>query len=165
MPNNTPHTTAGTSRKSSQKGDVVVEAALIFLPLLAMIFAVLDFSFAIFVQNTLYHAAREGVRYAVTQQTGGAGQDASIKTVVRQNAMGFLSAPGSDAYISLNYFDRYGAAVSGVGSNAAGNILILRITGYPWTFFAPVWRPPSLAFTAYSADAMEAPPFGILPVR
>ena len=143
----------------------MVEAGLIFLPFLAIIFALLDFSFAIFVENTLFHAAREGVRYAVTQQTGGTGQDAAIKAVVQQNSMGFLTDAALAAYVTLNYYDRSGNAVTGVGSNQAGNILVLKITGFPWTFFAPIWRPASLSFSAYSSDAMEAPPFNILPAR
>ena len=154
-----------TRRQASQKGAAMVEAGMIFLPLLAMIFALLDFSFAIFVENTLYHAAREGVRFAVTQQTGGSGQDAAIFAVVQQNSMGFLNAAAISSYATLNYYDRSGVPATGVGSNKAGNILVLKITGYPWTFFAPIWRPPSLSFSAFSSDAMESPPFGILPAR
>lgn len=152
-------------RQASQKGAAMVEAGLIFLPLLALIFALLDFSFAIFVENTLYHAAREGVRYGVTQQTGGSGQDAAIEAVVQQNSMGFLNAAAIASYVTLNYYDRSGNPVSGVGSNQAGNILVLKITGYPWTFFAPIWRPAALTFSAYSSDAMESPPLNILPAR
>ena len=157
--------TCATPHKASQKGAAVVEAGLIFLPFIALIFAILDFSFAIFVENTLYHAAREGVRFAVTQQTSGSGQDAAIKDVVKQNSMGFLDASAIAAYVTLNYYDRSGNPVSGVGSNQGGNILVLKITGYPWTFFAPIWRPPSLAFSAFSSDAMESPPLNILPAR
>lgn len=144
----------------------MVEAGLIFLPLLALIFAVLDFSFAIFVKSTLYHAAREGVRFGVTQQTGALGQDAAIRAVVKQNSMGFIADDTASAtYVSIEYTDRDGNPVTGARSNQAGNILVLKITGYPWTFFAPIWRPSSLSFTASSADAMEAPPLGILPAR
>ncbi len=151
--------------RTSEKGAAVVEMGLIILPLLAMIFALLDFSFAIFVKNTLYHAAREGVRYAVTQQTGGSGQDAAIKAVVQQNSMGFLTTAAMASNVTLNYYDRSGSPVSGVGSNQSGNILVVQITGYPWTFFAPLWRPSTLSFSASSSDAMEAPPNGILPGR
>ena len=37
----------------------------------------------IFIQNVLHNAVREGVRFAITQQTGGSGQDAAIKSVVQ----------------------------------------------------------------------------------
>jgi hypothetical protein len=139
---------------------------MILLPLFALIFGLLDFTLAIFVKNSLYHAVREGVRFAVTQQTGPGGQDAAIRAVVRQNSMGFIpSGPEGDAYVRLDYTDRLGNPVYGVGSNQGGNILTLTITGYPWTFFLPLWRARALSFTASSADAMEAPPANILPGR
>jgi Flp pilus assembly protein TadG len=153
-------------RRNSEKGDTFIELAMILLPLIALIFGLLDYSLAIFVKNTLYHAAREGVRYAVTQQTGGGGQDAAIRDVVRQNAMGFIpTGTTGDSYIHLDYSDRLGNPVNGVGSNQAGNILTVTITAYPWTFFLPLWRAPMLSFNASSADAMEAPPNNVLPGR
>jgi Flp pilus assembly protein TadG len=155
-----------TRRRASQKGNTYIEMGMILLPLFALIFGLLDYSLAIFVKNSLYHAVREGVRFGVTQQTGTGGQDAAIRAVVRQNAMGFIPTGAvGDAYIHLDYTDRLGNPVYGVGSNQAGNILTLTITAYPWTFFLPLYRAPALSFTASSADAMEAPPGNILPGR
>ena len=64
------------------------------LPLLAILFAVLDLSIAIFVKNTVQFAVCQGVRYAVTSRTlPGMGQDASIKAVVQGYTLGFLDSP------------------------------------------------------------------------
>src|ERR1035438_8824911 len=79
-------------RLKSQRGSALLEGALIILPLLAIGFALLDYPLAIFIQNTLRNAVREGVRYAITQQTGAGGQDAAISSVVQANSMGFLNS-------------------------------------------------------------------------
>ena len=48
-------------------------------------------SLALFLRATMQNAVREGVRYAVTYQTsGGLCQDDSIKTIVKNSAVGFL---------------------------------------------------------------------------
>ena len=75
----------------SRRGSVLVESSFALLPLLALIFGVIDIAFAIFVKNTMQYAVRQGVRYAVTSQTmAGMGQDNSIKTVVKTYSMGLL---------------------------------------------------------------------------
>jgi len=65
------------SRSKTQRGSALLEGALIILPLLALGFALLDYPLAIFIQNTMRNAVREGVRFAITQQTGSGGQDAT----------------------------------------------------------------------------------------
>ena len=56
----------------------MLEASFVFLPLMALFFAMIDIPFGIFIQNTLREAVREGVRFAITQQTGASGQDLSL---------------------------------------------------------------------------------------
>ncbi len=142
----------------------MIEASLVILPLLAMGFALIDYCIALFVQNDLRNAVREGVRFAITQQTGAGGQDAAIKSTVQTNAMGFLA---DTSYVSISYLNGVTLQpVTGAGSNAAGNICIISINNYPWSWIAPIWRAPdNIAFNATSSDVMEAPPNGILPTR
>ncbi len=149
----------------------MLEGALVLLPLLAIGFALFDYPFAIFIQNTLRNAVREGVRFAITQQTGAGGQDAAIKSVVQHNSIGFLgdsvlngTPPG--ATITIDYISPTTlSAVSGNGSNAPGNICVVTATiQHAW--MAPVWRGTGLlTFTASSSDVMEAPPAGGVPSR
>lgn len=141
----------------------MLEAALVILPLFALAFAMVDIPLGIFVQNVLRNAVREGARFAITQQTGTGGQDAAIKAVVQNNAMGFLS---NATYISISYLNGQTlAAATGVGSNAQGNICTITVANYPWVSVAPIWRSGSLTFNAASSDVMEAPPNGVLPGR
>jgi Flp pilus assembly protein TadG len=153
-------------RSQRRRGSAALEGAFVFLPLIAILFALMDFSVAIFVKNVMFHAVREGVRFAVTQQTGATGQDNAIKAIVQTNAMGFLNGSAGLAYISVTYYDAKTGLVSvGANSNTGGNICVVSITAFPWAYFAPVWRSAALSFTATSSDAMEAPPNGVLPSR
>lgn len=158
------------ARSKTQRGSALLEGALIILPLLALGFALLDYPLAIFIQNTLRNAVREGVRYAITQQTGAGGQDASIKSVVQQNAMGFLNdadISAGNAAITITYYDKSTLSALGnvAGSNATGNICVVNAS-VTRAWMAPLWRSTGLlTFTASSSDVMEAPPGGNLPTR
>ena len=152
-----------TVRRSREKGSAILEAAFVFLPLLALFFALMDYSVAMFVQNTLRNAVREGVRFAISQQTGAGGQDLAVKNIVKNNSMGFLV---DNTRTSITYYDPTLTVVNGTGSNAAGNICLVSVTGFPWSWFAPLGRSATaLSFTANSSDVMEAPPNGVLPSR
>jgi len=117
------------------------------------------------------NAVREGVRYAITQQTGAGGQDAAIKSVVQANAMGFLNTAditAGNAAITIEYHDKGTLAVvpsTTVGSNGQGNICVVTAS-VTRAWMAPLWRSTGLlTFTAASSDVMEAPPGGVLPTR
>jgi Flp pilus assembly protein TadG len=160
-----------TARRRRQRGSAIVEGALVILPLMAIGFALLDYPLAIFIQNTLRNAVREGIRFAITQQTGASGQDAAIKSVVKLNSMGFLNdsllnAQPPGATITVQYYSNSTqTAVAGSGSNAAGNICVITAT-IQEAWMAPLWRSAGLlTFSASSADMMEAPPNGVLPGR
>jgi len=163
-------TSARTVRRSkSQRGSALLEGSLIILPLLALGFAMLDYPLAIFIQNTMRNAVREGVRYAITQQTGGGGQDAAIKSVVQANAMGFLNTAditAGNAAITIEYHDKGTLGlVTGKGSNGQGNICVVTAS-VTRAWMAPLWRSTGLlTFSASSSDVMEAPPGGVLPIR
>ncbi len=158
-------------RRKQQSGNALVEGALILLPLLAIGFALLDFPLAIFIQNTLQGAVREGCRFAITQQTGTGGQDAAIKAVVETYSMGFLTNADITSGVSsfsITYYNptsSLSAAVTGVGSNAQGNICVVSAT-IRRKFMAPIWQASGLIpFSATSSDMMEAPPNGVLSSR
>jgi Flp pilus assembly protein TadG len=155
-------------RARRQAGSAIVEGALVILPLMAILFALLDYPLAIFIQNTLRAAVREGVRFAITQQTGGGGQDAAIKNVVISNSLGFLNdadIAANRSTFAINYYDKNLAAATGSGSNAGGNIIVVSAS-IQRGWMAPIWRGGGLlTFSAASSDVMEAPPNGVLPSR
>ena len=164
-------------RRKTQRGHVAVESAVILVPFLAMFFALLDFSMAIFLKNTMQFAVRQGVRYAVTSQISpGLGHDQSIKNVVASNAFGFLNyvAPtgagrpcSGDACIAIRYYNPVTLAeVTGPGSNAGGNVVQIQASNLSWAWMVPLLRSAApLAFSVSSADVMEASPVSGIPPR
>lgn len=147
------------SAPQCRRGSAALEGALVFLPLFAIVFAIVDFGFAMFLRSTFQHAVREGCRYAVTSTTmAGMGHDASIGQVVKTHALGFLSTAkvgsGADCKICIRYFDADTGAE--VASNAPGNIVEVSVDGYGWSWMAPIWRSQTgVIITARAADRME----------
>src|SRR6266850_2464050 len=133
-------------RSRRQGGSAMLEGSLVILPLMAICFALLDFPLAVFIQNTLRNAVREGVRFAITQQTGAGGQDAAIKAIVQSSSMGFLNdsdlnaTPTPKATLTITYYDKATlAATTGVGSNAQGNICVITAS-VTRGWMVPLWR-------------------------
>lgn len=150
-------------RRRRQRGNAMVETALIILPLFALMFAIIDFSLAIFVKSTLQHAVREGVRYAVTFQTQpGFCHDDSIKNVVVHNSLNFLRSEANREKIQIRYF--LPATLSPSGNNDPGNIVEVSVEGYSWGWIAPLWRTNTpLSMLVRSSDRMEGLPGGASP--
>jgi hypothetical protein len=151
---------------------MLVEGAFATLPLLAFFFGILDVAFAIFIKNTLLFAVRQGVRYAITSQVmPGMGQDASIKTMVRDGSAGLVDAlsPNHNGanQITIKYYNPTTLAeVTGAGSNAGGNIVLVSVSGLSWAWMFPLMRSSStLHFGVASADIMEASPLAGPPPR
>ncbi|HBY61205.1 MAG TPA: hypothetical protein DEH78_15390, partial [Solibacterales bacterium] len=149
----------------------MVEAALIFLPLMALLVALIDFSLVIFMRSTIQFAVREGVRFAITYQTvPGKGHDDSVKAIVESNSMGFLK--NKTSYIKVKYYSpsNLTAPLSGAGSNGPGNVVEVSIDQLPWSWLAPLQpdynqkgaRKSPFTLNASAADVMQGLPVGQL---
>jgi Flp pilus assembly protein TadG len=96
-------------RSARQGGNAMLEAALIFLPMMAMFLGIIDVSLAVYIQSTLTSSAREGTRFAITYQSSYNGnscassQATCIEAVVQNYAVG---VPGglASSYITVNYY-------------------------------------------------------------
>ena len=125
-------------RRRRSGGNVFLESVFTILPTFALIGAFADFGLMVFRWSTLQNAVREGARYAVTYQTqSGMGQDASIKAVVAQYALGMVSA--SDSHIKVNYYAPTDLNTPiGSGGNTPGNIVEVSVQNISWTWLAPM---------------------------
>jgi Flp pilus assembly protein TadG len=133
-----------------------------------LVFGTIDFAMALLMKNCMQAAVREGVRYAITGQTMNAlGQDDSIKTVVQNNALGFLSGSTWKSNVVISYYNpKTLLAVTGVNSNAEGNIVQVSVTGLSWAWMVPYGRSAvPLPIAAASSDVVEPPPNGTTPAR
>lgn len=155
----------------------MVEAAFVLIVLMGFIFLVFDVSWAIFAKATLQHAVRSGVRYAVTSQTttsGGTqlGQVASIKQEVQRQSMGFLSASDLNSFVTVDFYSVASVAalqndppLSGVNSNAAGNLVVVSVKGWNFHPIGPLLpSSPAVLISVSSGDLIESSgPGGIPP--
>jgi Flp pilus assembly protein TadG len=153
-------------RTCRERGAELVEFSLVAIPLFGILFLTVDLSWMLFARATLQFAVRQGVRYAVTGQTmSGMGQDASIRTVVQQNSMGFLTGSGGASKISISYYDP-NANLAATSSNAGGNVVQVSVSGVNVTPMAPLFHSGSpLSMAAVSSDVVEGSPGGIPPPR
>jgi Flp pilus assembly protein TadG len=160
-------------RRGLQKGQAAVETALMIIPLFMVLLAILDFSVAIFVMDTLEYAARQGVRYAITDQlvqtSPGpppvfAAQRPSIRQAVRDNSLGILTnAP--DSQIVINFYAVNPATGTWqISNNNNGTLVKVSVTGFSWLWMLPGWMGSNaLSINVASADVMQGCPLGGCP--
>ena len=142
----------------------MVEATLVLLFLIAIVFVIVDLSWAQFAKVTLQHAVRAGVRYAMTSQTGTdskgkqLGQVASIQQTVQNEAMGFLSSPSQ---VTVQFFTPgtnppVACPAATAGCNGGGNLVVVSVQNYTVAPFAPILRSSTpVSFTVSAGDLIE----------
>ncbi|MGD1094260.1 MAG: TadE/TadG family type IV pilus assembly protein [Bryobacteraceae bacterium] len=153
--------------RAGERGNAMVETALIFIPMLAMFFGVVDVSMVVFLQNTLMNATREGTRFAITFSPTYNGtscatsQATCITSAVQTNAFGFLAGTKSNL-ITVNYYTANNLTTPIESCNAGtctqngtlpqtlsngtvvnyvnqpGNIVEVVVANYPWNWIFPV---------------------------
>ncbi len=159
------------STSRGETGSQIVEFGLVLLPLMAFLFLIIDVGWLCFAQSTLQHAVQVGVRSAVTGYvpSGVSGQDAYVKSIVQQNAMGFLYGQTGLSEITINYFSpaNLSQPLSGSGSNIGGNVIQVSVKNVPVSALGPILRESSaqLLLNATASDIMESSPNGIPPTR
>ena len=160
------------TRFKDETGSEVVEFGLVLLPLLAFLFLIMDVAWICFAQASLQHAVQVGVRAAVVNPVPkSGGQDAYLKSIVQQNAMGFLAGNDGLNTISINYYtpsDLKNPIPPKKGGNAAGNVIEITVNNVPVNSLGPILRESAaqLYLHASSSDVMEgSAPGSIAPTR
>jgi hypothetical protein len=87
--------------------------------------------------------------------------------VVENNSLGFLNSSNGDSLISITYYNPNTlAVVTGVGSNASGNIVEVQVSGFSWAWMVPYARDSTPAqISAISMDIVEPNSSGVPPPR
>src|ERR1019366_1862151 len=102
------------SKSKSCRGAEMIEFTFALLPLLVMVFVLLDVAWAIFAQSTLAGAVRAGLRLGITEtktqmaQAGGTDLTTMVKQRVQSYAGGLLGKlPTDPRYqaIKVHYYD------------------------------------------------------------
>ena len=148
-------------RKSGERGSQVLEATLVFVPLMLMTFLMVDLSMVIFLRTTMQEAAREGARYAITGlNTTGPCQDDSIKAVVKTYAAGFLGTLAGAAAVHVQFVN---PSTGGQGANAPGQIVNVKIENYKYNAMAPFQRLNYPLYVSATASDVIEPYSGAAP--
>jgi Flp pilus assembly protein TadG len=155
--------------RDGRRGSSFVESAFVFIPLMAVIVAIFDYSLVIMTRSTLQHAVREGLRYAITYQVSpGLGHDASIREVVKNNSLGFLNnVTGNEnpCKICIRYYNP--TTLSFTNANSPGNVVEVAVENHTWNWIAPLMRSGApLQITVRASDRTESlPPGTLVPAR
>lgn len=174
-------------RDKRRKGAEVLEFTFALLPLLMMMFVVLDAAWGMYVKTTLMQAARIGVRVGITitgTQASAAGSDLTtmVKQTVQRNAFGLLAGSTGLAKIKVNYFQPPAPGSTSASTdvstlangNAPGNIMQVSIQNYNLGPLVPrifgLRQSPDVTATAINAVAADLiepsrdpPPIGSAP--
>jgi Flp pilus assembly protein TadG len=161
------------SRRRKQRGADLIEFTMILLPLLMILFALVDTSYGIFVKATLQAAAHAGLRYGVTitgTQANAAGSNLTtmVKGYVQSQSLGFLSGSNGLNYIHVNFYALVGtpSVVTNVNGttneNVSPNLMQVSVDQYPLPALVPrlfSWATPAdksaTTISAVSVDEIE----------
>lgn len=157
-------------KRRATSGSTMIEATFCLMAFIAIIFLIMDLSWAVFAKLALQNGVRAGVRYAVTSQTSGSlGQVASIQQEVEKQTMGFLSDAQATSLVNVCFFSvssnppaslgcGTGAVASSIGPpNSGGNLVIVSIANYPVSPFAPLYRNSApVQLSVSSGDLIES---------
>jgi Flp pilus assembly protein TadG len=127
-----------TRRGNRRRGSQVVEAALMFLPLFALVFLTIDTAWGLFVKATLQHAVQAGARCAAVSCVTGPVSTVQTQSLGLATTVNVTYTPSSD--------------VNGVRFTA------IQVTA-PYTFspLAPLFRSgaPTIDMTATAGEMQE----------
>lgn len=153
--------------RTGERGNAMLETALVFVPMLVMFFGIFDVSMVVFLQSTLMNAAQRGTRFAITFSSTYDGnscassQAACIVASVQDEAFGFLAGTKSNL-ITVNYYTANNLSTPIESCNAGtcaqngtlpqtlsngtvvnyvnqpGNIVEVVISNYPWNWLLPI---------------------------
>ena len=157
-------------RRRGQRGNAFVEFGLSMLPYFALVFGILDFGMAVFIDNMIQSAVREGVRYAITYKDDfnsvcstsplTKSQTCAIKEAAKSVSMGFLSGTTNAAYLQVNYYAPTDLSTKLTSNqNAPGNVVEVRVQGFPWNWMVPLpgyMVGPGVTMTASATDVLPA---------
>ena len=153
--------------KSFDEGTEIVEFGLVIIPMLGLVFLIMNIAWVIFAKATIQEAVREGVRYGVTGQvlSGQAGVTSSVRKVVQDYAAGFVNASNASTVVSVQFLAPATLTpVTGVTSCAGGNVIQVSVNNIAVTPLASLLiSPAALILSATSSDVMESSPNGIPP--
>lgn len=147
--------------KHHQKGAETVEFAIIALLFFAIIFAIIEFSRALFVWNALTEATRRGARMAVVcpYQSPIPKQVAIYDVIAGSLGTSPIIAGLTPEMINVRYLDETGVATA---NQTLINFVQVTLSGYTHMLIVPLWSSPLTTIppftTTLSSESLGAIP-------
>jgi Flp pilus assembly protein TadG len=128
----------------SRRGSELVEGMLMIVPLLALLFLLIDTSYGLFIKATLEYAVQAGANCAATNCSQSPG------AAVQQQSLGLVQA----ADVIVSYCDSDGSCS---GSNQPADAVVVVSTSYSFSPLAPLFRSgASIALSASATSVLTA---------
>ena len=139
---NTPRLSAGRT----QRGQTLVEFALVVMMFLVVMFGLIEFARALWTWNTIVQATRAGARFAVVETPNPSNDDAIKNYVVYLNSAG-TGDPVLPGLTTSNVTVSFRKIVLGTGaydtaplpSKFQADVVQVSITGYNFNFVVPIF--------------------------
>ena len=177
-------------RGHRQGGNAALEGSLVFMPFFALVFGIADFSMAMFIIGAFQDSARDAARMASTynltfQGTTYSSQTAAVKAVMYAGTFGFITSSNdtTNHYVQVNYYfpdnlstpatcvsgcnhtwtDSKGQTTTINYENQPGDVVEVRVVGYPWNWMVPLnnFMPgKSITLGAEAVDVLQGLPPG-----
>ena len=149
-----------------------MEFTLVMMPLITLLFILLNIAWAVFAKSTLQRAVRIAVRTGITVTSTSPGSCLTdvVKGVVQTQALGLLNGTKGLGYIKVNYFLPPAASSSNaptdvssaLNADAGGNIMQVSVQGFSLVPIVPRifnWKDAAddspLIVNVYAADLIE----------
>lgn len=132
------------SIRKQEKGQSLVEFALVAMIFLVVLFGIIEFSRALWTYNTIVQATRAGARFAVVEVP--TSTDIEVQRFVayhNSTGTGTPVLPGlSTSNVSVNYWKinpATGAYEAPTPNKYAADVIQVGITGYTFNFIVPIF--------------------------
>ena len=136
-------TAQGLEAKRRQKGQTLVEFALVAMIFFVILFGLIEFARALWTWNTIAQATRAGARFAVVEAPTAA--DTEVKNyVVYLNSAGTGAPvlPGlTTSNVTIQYLDlttNPATVAATLSEKRSSDVVQVRITGYSFSFVLPI---------------------------
>ena len=144
-------------RRSKQAGSTMVETAFVLVPFFMLLLGIIDVSLTVFLRSTLQNAVNQGVKYAASAQVfPGKCHEESVRKVVQDNALGFLSGTKANT-IAVNYYSSADLSqpITGPAGSEPGNVVEVAVKNYDWNLLILNKFASGAGFSAFAADRLE----------
>jgi hypothetical protein len=120
-------------RNPREKGANIIEASLVLMLFLVLVYSLFDFGFVLYFHHTLMHQARSAVRYGVVRD-----YDENAATAIKNMVLYSSPTAGADSQGVLG-LTAANVAVERQGEGTNEDRILVTISGFKYPTITPYW--------------------------